>query len=71
MAYATPTGGPCPRCLRLDGTVEGTGACTSCGCCLLLAEAAWPGSAPEGDRLQAAGSQPDGGQLLQGEALGP
>ena len=41
--YATPSGEPCPRCLRDDGVVVGTGACTSCGCCLLLAFAEWPG----------------------------
>ena len=39
--YPTPTGEPCPRCLRDDGAVVGTGACTSCGCCLLLAFADW------------------------------
>lgn len=33
--YATPTGEPCPRSLRLDGTVEGSGDCHACGCCLL------------------------------------
>lgn len=33
--YATPTGAPCPRCLRIDGTVEGSGSCTGCGTCLL------------------------------------
>ena len=40
--FATPTGRPCPRSVREDGTVEGSGDCGSCGCCLLLAEAAWP-----------------------------
>lgn len=39
--YATPTGDPCPRCLRDDGAVVGTGACTSCGCCLLFVLADW------------------------------
>ena len=31
--YATPTGDPCPRTLRADGTVDGDGdgACHSCG----------------------------------------
>jgi hypothetical protein len=33
--YPTPTGEPCPRTVRVDGTVEGTGGCTGCGCCLL------------------------------------
>ena len=32
--YATPTGGPCPRYLRVDGTVQGSGACVGCGTCL-------------------------------------
>jgi hypothetical protein len=34
--YATPSGEPCPRCLRVDGTVEGAGACFGCGTCLLF-----------------------------------
>ena len=29
--YATPTGAPCPRAVRADGTVDGDGACHSCG----------------------------------------
>ena len=33
----TPTGEPCPRIQRLDGTLEGSGDCVSCGFCLLLA----------------------------------
>ena len=33
--YATPTGEPCPRTVRLDGTIEGSGDCHACGCCLL------------------------------------
>lgn len=32
--YATPTGGPCPRAIRVDGTVEGGGDCLGCGTCL-------------------------------------
>lgn len=35
--YPTPTGEPCPRSLRLDGTVAGAAACHGCGYCLLLA----------------------------------
>jgi hypothetical protein len=42
--YATPTGDPCPRAVRVDGTVEGSGDCGSCGCCLLLLWSAWPGA---------------------------
>jgi hypothetical protein len=34
--YDTPTGQPCPRQLRVDGTVEGAGACLGCGTCLLF-----------------------------------
>jgi hypothetical protein len=34
--YQTPTGEPCPRTVRVDGTVDG-GDCTCCGFCLLLA----------------------------------
>ena len=33
----TPTGEPCPRTERLDGTLEGSGDCVGCGFCLLLA----------------------------------
>ena len=33
--WMTPTGDPCPRSLRVDGRVEGTGDCQGCGCCLL------------------------------------
>lgn len=29
--YETPTGDPCPRTRRADGTVEGDGGCRSCG----------------------------------------
>lgn len=32
--YDTPYGGPCPRTVRADGTVEGDGACLGCGLCL-------------------------------------
>ena len=35
--WGTPTGEPCPRSLRVDGSVEGTGDCVDCGFCLLLA----------------------------------
>jgi hypothetical protein len=41
QAYATPTGQPCPRCVRLDGTIDGSGDCVACGTCLLLIELAW------------------------------
>jgi hypothetical protein len=34
--YATPTGAPCPRTVREDGSVEGSGACLGCGVCLLF-----------------------------------
>lgn len=34
--YATPTGGPCPRWVRVDGSVEGSGGCLGCGTCLLF-----------------------------------
>ncbi|MGZ6993169.1 MAG: hypothetical protein ACXVKJ_18815 [Ilumatobacteraceae bacterium] len=33
--YATPTGDPCPRTIRVDGTIENGGNCQSCGTCLL------------------------------------
>ncbi len=33
--YLTPTGEPCPRSVRTDGTVEGTAHCHGCGFCLL------------------------------------
>ncbi len=33
--YFTPTGEPCPRSVRIDGTVEGTAHCHGCGFCLL------------------------------------
>ncbi len=33
--YETWSGEPCPRCVRVDGTVAGTGACVACGTCLL------------------------------------
>jgi hypothetical protein len=49
--YATPTGDPCPRALRADGTVVGTGECLACGCCLLAIMAPWqepPDDGPEG-----------------------
>ena len=39
--WATPTGEPCPRVVRVDGTLEGTGDCVGCGFCLLILEAAW------------------------------
>ena len=34
--YGTPTGDPCPRTIRLDGTIENGGNCQSCGTCLLF-----------------------------------
>ena len=40
--WDTPTGEPCPRAVRLDGTIEGAAHCVSCSCCLLLLRAAWP-----------------------------
>jgi len=33
--YPTPTGEPCPRTIRVDGTIENGGNCQSCGTCLL------------------------------------
>jgi hypothetical protein len=33
--YPTPTGEPCPRTIRTDGTIEFGGNCQSCGTCLL------------------------------------
>jgi hypothetical protein len=35
--WQTPTGDPCPRTLRIDGTVDTTGDCLGCGFCLLIA----------------------------------
>jgi hypothetical protein len=35
--YPTPTGEPCPRTVRVDGTIEFGGNCQSCGTCLLYA----------------------------------
>jgi ketosteroid isomerase-like protein len=32
--YATPTGDPCPRTVRRDGTIEGSGNCMGCATCL-------------------------------------
>ena len=40
--FLTPTGEPCPRQLRADGTVEGPGDCYGCGSCLLFELQAWP-----------------------------
>jgi hypothetical protein len=34
--YLTPTGDPCPRVVRVDGTVLGSGDCLGCGTCLLF-----------------------------------
>jgi hypothetical protein len=49
--WSTPTGDPCPRTLRVDGSVVGTGDCTGCGFCLLLAALVdAPATAPP-DRL--------------------
>jgi hypothetical protein len=39
--FATATGEPCPRKVRLDGTLEGSGDCTGCGFCLLLLAAVY------------------------------
>jgi hypothetical protein len=33
--YPTPSGEPCPRTIRVDGTIEFNGNCQSCGTCLL------------------------------------
>ena len=33
--YPTANGEPCPRTIRLDGTIENGGVCQSCGTCLL------------------------------------
>ncbi|MCO8126881.1 hypothetical protein NHL50_06650 [Acidimicrobiia bacterium EGI L10123] len=33
--YQTWNGEPCPRHVRVDGTVEGSGDCLGCGTCLL------------------------------------
>ena len=35
--YPTPTGEPCPRTVRVDGTIEFGGNCQSCGFCMLYA----------------------------------
>ena len=35
--YATPNGRACPRTVRTDGTVEGSGDCLGCGVCMLFA----------------------------------
>ena len=42
IRFLTPTGAPCPRQLRPDLTVEGSGHCYGCGSCLLLETAVWP-----------------------------
>jgi hypothetical protein len=42
--YATPTGSPCPRTIRVDGTIENGGNCQSCGTCLLYGGLIDPGS---------------------------
>ena len=34
--YPTRTGEPCPRTIRVDGTIELGGNCQSCGTCLLF-----------------------------------
>jgi hypothetical protein len=34
--WLTPTGEPCPRVVRVDGTLEGSGDCVGCGFCHLL-----------------------------------
>ncbi|HSP03772.1 MAG TPA: hypothetical protein VLR27_09740 [Acidimicrobiales bacterium] len=33
--YQTWNGEPCPRYVRIDGTVVGSGDCLGCGTCLL------------------------------------
>jgi hypothetical protein len=35
--WVTPTGAPCPRSQRADGSTVGSGDCHGCGFCLLLA----------------------------------
>jgi len=47
--YATPTGDPCPRTVRVDGSVVGNGECLCCGFCLLIAEAWGEGLFPPAD----------------------
>lgn len=44
--YATPTGDPCPRTIRVDGTIENGGNCQSCGTCLLFSGLIDPGGTP-------------------------
>ena len=39
--WATPTGQPCPRAVKQDGTIEGSGDCLGCGFCLLILAAAY------------------------------
>lgn len=41
--YATPTGDPCPRTIRVDGSIENGGNCQSCGTCLLYSGLIDPG----------------------------
>ncbi len=41
--YATPTGEPCPRTIRVDGAIENGGNCQSCGTCLLYSGLIDPG----------------------------
>lgn len=35
QVHDTATGEPCPRSVRTDGTVSGSGDCVGCGTCLL------------------------------------
>jgi hypothetical protein len=39
--WATPTGEPCPRVMRVGRTIEGSGDWVGCGFCLLLLAAAY------------------------------
>lgn len=36
--WKTATGEPCPRAVRLDGGLEGSGDCMGCGMCLLFGD---------------------------------
>jgi hypothetical protein len=42
--WQTPTGEPCPRVVRVDGTLEGSGDCVGCGFCHLIAGLVEPAS---------------------------
>lgn len=48
--FHTPTGDPCPRAVRADGSIDGEAACHGCGSCLLLQAAGFTGSLPHPDQ---------------------